>query len=1277
MEIPTPFLVDAFIKSAAVLLLAALVVVFLRRGSAAARHLVWAGAVAGVLLLPLLVWVLPAWSVIPSAAVETPAVNDPVVAASEPEPFQREDRGGDSAVTAAWRGAAAADASDPTEPVDLRDVADAVAGSPVRSSEGWAEREEFSLAVTQAAKSPVQSWWSALLRRAPWIWLAGAGLALLPMIAGRVGLFRLKRTARRVTDPAWLSLLAELKSDLKISRPVVLLESPVCTMPMTWGALPGIAPKVLLPEDALHEWSAERRRAVLLHELAHVKRRDCLTHLLSQLACALYWCNPLIWVASRRMLVERERACDDLALRQAMAPAAYAKHLLEIATAPQANTLAAHAGVAMARPSQLGDRLVAVLDEHRNRQALSRLTVAAMIALIGAVVVPVAMLQATGSLDRPDLSGIVTDQYGQPLRDATVFIHTAAPREGLGILCPSCYADCAKSANTDSVGRFTIESLDPELIFQILVVAEGYRPEFVGEVDPFNEPLEVALDPASAGDTPNHRVRGRVVDAGGNPVPGAVAWLFGVTQENRTWWGRYEGFDPVAVADTNGEFVIHSEEPFEEAGFKIEARGKAGRTFGQVSSGDTVHEFPLTEGVSVTGRVMKDGEPLAGVEVGMTGADREISAFVGDHSIATDDDGYFLIVNLPAETEYYFYGSMETLENREVIPSRPVHVGEDGTTLELGDVNVETGFHLEGRIRLTDGGTVPPGTPVLLSREQAWDSVRSEADAEGRFRFHGIPSEPITLSARIEGYRPSLANSSLDELNPVRLIGTLYSDKTDLVLEVEPGVRSGRLDDYFRDMKHEPLSGAEASSEPGDIRVNGRVVDAETGDLLPAFTVTPGRASTWRSGEIEWSFRAKSTHTAGSFSVSFQETEQAPALLIEAEGYFSHVSDTLSEPENDLLVEMEKGASLSGVVLRPDGQPAAQAAVYLADPASGTTVRVSGNDEVTVGNEPTPGEYRAVTDGLGRFSFYSRMAPAYVLVLDDAGFAEVPVEGVTEGLEVTLQPWARVEGQLRIGANPAENETVRLEVNHIPLTYWGALPPLSYSLRARTDSDGEFVFEQVPPFPVEIYYYRNRWQVPHTQVRKSQTKRIEPAPGETYRLTLGGSGRPVVGRMVAADYDGDVDWMGTNTSQLLLFTPWPPELQNEFPEFIRERDEALRVAESDEEKEAIEVEYLRRRDEERARLRAAHRSEAGREHFFSRRQYQLEFSPDGSFRIDDVPGGEYRLSVVIIDQDLPLVVGEPVPYIVNYSETIEIPESPNGRTDEPYDLGVIEVEAPQ
>src|SRR5690606_2746444 len=134
-----------------------------------------------------------------------------------------------------------------------------------------------------------------------------------------------------------------------------------------------------------------------------------------------------------------------------------------------------------------------------------------------------------------------------PLANASVFIHTAAPRDGVGTLCPSCYVDCGKSAKTDAKGRFVIAGLDPGLLFRVLVVAPGFQPEFASHVDPAALPLEISLLPVVEGETPNHRLRGRVMDDNGKPVAGAVARVLSVTRGDSIRFGGYGGTDPLAV----------------------------------------------------------------------------------------------------------------------------------------------------------------------------------------------------------------------------------------------------------------------------------------------------------------------------------------------------------------------------------------------------------------------------------------------------------------------------------------------------------------------------------------------------------------------------------------------------------------------------------------------------------------------------------------------------------------------------------------------------------
>src|SRR6185503_13599152 len=113
---------------------------------------------------------------------------------------------------------------------------------------------------------------------------------------------------------------------LGVRQPVRLERSAQATMPLTWGAW---RPILLLPAEA-DNWSPARRRMVLLHELAHIRRWDWLTQMLAHAACAVYWFNPLVWLAARQMRIERERACDDLVLAAGAKASDYAEELLAL-----------------------------------------------------------------------------------------------------------------------------------------------------------------------------------------------------------------------------------------------------------------------------------------------------------------------------------------------------------------------------------------------------------------------------------------------------------------------------------------------------------------------------------------------------------------------------------------------------------------------------------------------------------------------------------------------------------------------------------------------------------------------------------------------------------------------------------------------------------------------------------------------------------------------------------------------------------------------------------
>jgi hypothetical protein len=191
-----------------------------------------------------------------------------------------------------------------------------------------------------------------------------------------------------LSSAPWPELVAEVSAAIDLPRPVRLLRGGPGSMPMATGL---VNPVVMMPEEA-EQWPEARRRAVLTHELAHVKRHDCLVQFLAHAACVLYWFNPLAWLAARRLRVERERACDDLVLRSGASGPDYADDLLHLARHARAARLS-WGTVAVARPSQLEGRLIAILDPSLDRRGPSRPAAGATAVAAAVLLIPLAGLQ--------------------------------------------------------------------------------------------------------------------------------------------------------------------------------------------------------------------------------------------------------------------------------------------------------------------------------------------------------------------------------------------------------------------------------------------------------------------------------------------------------------------------------------------------------------------------------------------------------------------------------------------------------------------------------------------------------------------------------------------------------------------------------------------------------------------------------------------------------------------------------------------------------------------
>ena len=332
------YLAGAALKSSALLLVAWMATRLLRRRSAAVRHLIWTGAAAAVLALPFLTAGLPPLA-LPGA--------DRIAALAPNITFR----------------------SDATSTADRQAPGATPGRAAGAATPGW--HPDWKLIVVS-------------------VWAAGTAIGLMQMLVAAALLGRKRRQAR--VHPAAAEGFA-LARTLGVDHPVRFLEGPADSMPMVFGLL---RPAIFLPANAA-QWTEERRRLVMLHELAHVRRGDVATHLVARTALSLYWWNPLAWTAWREFLKERERAADDLVLLSGARASDYASHLLEVARGMQPAHALVSTAACMARPSQLEGRLLAILDSRLDRKSVAR--VSAVAAVIAAIVVaaPFAAMRAQDS----------------------------------------------------------------------------------------------------------------------------------------------------------------------------------------------------------------------------------------------------------------------------------------------------------------------------------------------------------------------------------------------------------------------------------------------------------------------------------------------------------------------------------------------------------------------------------------------------------------------------------------------------------------------------------------------------------------------------------------------------------------------------------------------------------------------------------------------------------------------------------------------------------------
>ena len=394
------FLVACAAKATILLTVAWMVTIALRNQSAALRHRVWATGILSSLALPVLTMLFPAWR------------------------------------STVLRGASGTWSTH-------------TAGT-------MANIENLpAMIVNASAASPVSSRWAGVVVV---IWMFGFLVVALRLGGGLLRLAWMSRQATPRLHESWLRCVEELCDGYKISREVRVLQccNPVA-MPLTWGVL---KPIVLLPGNA-EEWTANRVRMVLSHELSHVARYDWIMQIAAELARGLYWFHPLAWMAARNLRQESERACDDSVLNCGIEASEYATQLLDLARTLENPSRDWSTALAIARPSNLERRFTAMLNPSIDRRRLSRgagiLSVVAALCLV----LPLAALSVPAQNLSGKVGGTIHDPSGTGVRNATVILTDRK-------------SNTAVMTASDAEGNFRFNAL-PAGEYEMKVVKRGFE----------------------------------------------------------------------------------------------------------------------------------------------------------------------------------------------------------------------------------------------------------------------------------------------------------------------------------------------------------------------------------------------------------------------------------------------------------------------------------------------------------------------------------------------------------------------------------------------------------------------------------------------------------------------------------------------------------------------------------------------------------------------------------------------------------------------------------
>jgi protocatechuate 3,4-dioxygenase beta subunit len=667
-------------------------------------------------------------------------------------------------------------------------------------------------------------------------------------------------------------------------------------------------------------------------------------------------------------------------------------------------------------------------------------------------------------------------------------------------------------------------------------------------------------------------------------------------------------------------------------------------------------EIKLQPGFKVGGMVQDEkGLPIAGARVNlyMPSALPRSGYSFSLATLTTDRMGQWSFDNAPKD-----------LSNVNANITHAEYLSPDSNRITLGTNNIhilKQGPSVRGSVVDEDG------KPVTFARVLVGDSrytssrAQTTTDAEGLFEVRNCKLGPSYITVQPDTHAPHIQQIIVAAQNePVKITVRPASVLRGRVVDVDgkPIAGVNVYPEHWRDMQildfrmtTDPDGNFEWRAAPPDVVkysiykqglmslrdhvlpangeeqvvtmnpelvITGRVTDAASGEPVKNFRLVRGQSFDGSSPSY-WYQDEGTQFSGGEYTFKVNEPTKAWLLRVEAEGYLPAVSRPFASTEGkatfDFALKVGKGPS--GIVLMPNGEAAAGAEIGVWAQNSYLNI----NQGRFGDSSQTP---IVTADKDGRFTLRPQgdNEKSLLVVLHDAGFAEITSDELTKSEQITLTGWGRLEGQVLVGDKPDANRYVSFSSRRPQKQLGGQRNGyFGYGYTATTDAEGRFSFDRVVPGPGTVSRIVVTQWANYSTHNPGWNQSINIVGGETTKVTIGGTGRPVIGRLITdRDPEAPIAWT-TNEPATIRPVQRPSLLRSIFGGPVNQN-----------------VSYIGNFDE------------------------------NGKFSIPDVPAGQYTLIAQVNSSFTPNGMRSP---IGNANLNFTIPEMPGGRSDEPLDLGAI------